>query len=351
MEEESGISTATGTMRIDDVGESTLLGAAAAGGADAKGLSPGEHVLSFMDAERFVEELRTFDCREIGTPAWMAQHTRLEKLNLQSHQCALANSDDFVLEALVSEVALRSRCRLRLEALVHLHQVGEGATRRLHLLRGGGRLLADGVPGAHHRLLLREALDLTVELLDDPLSLAHDAQVRLVHVIRAEEVLGVAARLRQHLDLLEQGCVLEVQLRDDLPDLDNVGRRLLLLQLHDQVLELVDTLGEALRVRNDRVDAYCLAGPACEGDEVLHLVLEADELVLRVLQLAEEVVVLEHERLLLVIGLADLLDEVLGGLPLVVGVRDGGEQLVGFEELPLVLVDDRLELLALPRRL
>ena len=102
MEEESGMSTATGTMRIDDVGESTLLGAAAAGGADTKGLSPGEHVLSFMDAERFVEELRTFDCREIGTPAWMAQHTRLEKLNLQSHQCALANSDDFVLEALVS---------------------------------------------------------------------------------------------------------------------------------------------------------------------------------------------------------------------------------------------------------
>ncbi len=34
--------------------------------------------------------------------SWMEQHTRLEKLNLQSHQCALSNSDDFVLEALVS---------------------------------------------------------------------------------------------------------------------------------------------------------------------------------------------------------------------------------------------------------
>ena len=38
--------------------------------------------------------------REVGTEKWMKQHEVIEKLNLQSHQSARTNSEDFVLETI-----------------------------------------------------------------------------------------------------------------------------------------------------------------------------------------------------------------------------------------------------------
>ena len=59
-------------------------------------------ILSVADAERYVEELREFTIEEVGSDKWMAQHERIEKLNLQAHHCAMSNSDEFVLEALLT---------------------------------------------------------------------------------------------------------------------------------------------------------------------------------------------------------------------------------------------------------
>lgn len=39
--------------------------------------------------------------------------------------------------------------------------------------------------------------------------------------------------------------------------------------------------------------------------------------------------VLQNKRLLLLVGLSDLFDEVLGGLALVISIQRGGEKLVG----------------------
>lgn len=59
-------------------------------------------ILRAAEAERYVEGLKTFSLREIGTDAWMEQHRYLEQLNLQAHQSAIAQSDDFVGEAFVT---------------------------------------------------------------------------------------------------------------------------------------------------------------------------------------------------------------------------------------------------------
>jgi hypothetical protein len=59
-------------------------------------------VLDATTSERFVEELRVFRIEEIGNSAWMQQHERLEKLNMQAHQSAMTNSDEYVLEAILT---------------------------------------------------------------------------------------------------------------------------------------------------------------------------------------------------------------------------------------------------------
>lgn len=59
-------------------------------------------IMMVDEAERYVEELRTFDISEIGSREWFAQHERLEKLNLQAHQNAQQNSDEFVMEAILT---------------------------------------------------------------------------------------------------------------------------------------------------------------------------------------------------------------------------------------------------------
>lgn len=59
-------------------------------------------VLTAAEAERYVEELVKFPIEEIGSSEWMEQHRRLEKLNLQAHHSAMTNSDEFVLEAILT---------------------------------------------------------------------------------------------------------------------------------------------------------------------------------------------------------------------------------------------------------
>ncbi|CAM9495957.1 unnamed protein product [Ectocarpus sp. 4 AP-2014] len=59
-------------------------------------------VLYVEEAEHFVESLREFSIEEIGNSSWFEQNRRLAKLNLQAHQSAMARSDEYVLEALVT---------------------------------------------------------------------------------------------------------------------------------------------------------------------------------------------------------------------------------------------------------
>jgi len=59
-------------------------------------------ILHAMDVERYVEELKSFTLEEVGSKAWMEQHRILEKLNLQAHQNALTNSDEYVMEAFLT---------------------------------------------------------------------------------------------------------------------------------------------------------------------------------------------------------------------------------------------------------
>ena len=59
-------------------------------------------VIDPVEAERYVEELEKFDLEQVGSSKWMEQHRRLEKLNLQAHQNAMTNSDEYVLEAILT---------------------------------------------------------------------------------------------------------------------------------------------------------------------------------------------------------------------------------------------------------
>lgn len=59
-------------------------------------------VISVSEAERFVESLKKFDLEEVGSRHWMEQHRRIEKLNLQAHQSAMTNTDEFVIEAILT---------------------------------------------------------------------------------------------------------------------------------------------------------------------------------------------------------------------------------------------------------
>jgi hypothetical protein len=58
-------------------------------------------VIDPMEAERFVESIRKFTVEEVGDSSFMEQHRRMEKLNIQAHQNAMTNSDEFVLESIL----------------------------------------------------------------------------------------------------------------------------------------------------------------------------------------------------------------------------------------------------------
>lgn len=55
-----------------------------------------------IEAERLIEKLRKFELNEIGTSEWFEQHRIIEKLNLQSHQNAMKNSDEYILETFIT---------------------------------------------------------------------------------------------------------------------------------------------------------------------------------------------------------------------------------------------------------
>ena len=65
-------------------------------------LSSSHYVVDPLEAERLVESLRKFEIEEIGCSAWLQQHEIMERLNIQAHQSAASNSDEYVLEAILT---------------------------------------------------------------------------------------------------------------------------------------------------------------------------------------------------------------------------------------------------------
>lgn len=59
-------------------------------------------VVDAVLAEKYVEDLKIFRLEDIGNSAWMEQHQRIEQLNLQAHQNAMTNSDEYVLESILT---------------------------------------------------------------------------------------------------------------------------------------------------------------------------------------------------------------------------------------------------------
>ncbi len=57
-------------------------------------------MVSASDAERYVEGLREFDIKEVGSSAWMEQQRILSQLNLQAHRSVMERKDEYVVEAL-----------------------------------------------------------------------------------------------------------------------------------------------------------------------------------------------------------------------------------------------------------
>ena len=57
--------------------------------------------LNALEADRYVEELKTFEFGQFGDARWMNQHEFLTKLNMQAHVNASQQRDEFVLEAVV----------------------------------------------------------------------------------------------------------------------------------------------------------------------------------------------------------------------------------------------------------
>ena len=59
-------------------------------------------VVTAAECERLVESIQPFPIEQVGSEQWLLQHEVLEKLNMQAHHCAKSNTDDFVLESLVT---------------------------------------------------------------------------------------------------------------------------------------------------------------------------------------------------------------------------------------------------------
>jgi len=69
-------------------------------GTGLGGISAG--VLDVYEAERLVEALAPNDPKTIGTMPWIEQHCNLDRLNVQAHYCVANQTDEFVVEALMS---------------------------------------------------------------------------------------------------------------------------------------------------------------------------------------------------------------------------------------------------------
>lgn len=65
-------------------------------------------LFSPWEAEQRIETLAEFDVADVGSSLWMKQHEAIEQLNLQAHQSAQQQGDEFVLEALLTFDKLRT---------------------------------------------------------------------------------------------------------------------------------------------------------------------------------------------------------------------------------------------------
>jgi len=59
-------------------------------------------VLDVFEAERLVECLEPTTPRDIGSSSWLEQHRALDRLNVQAHHNVVSQTDEFVIEALIS---------------------------------------------------------------------------------------------------------------------------------------------------------------------------------------------------------------------------------------------------------
>eukprot|EP00227_Mantoniella_beaufortii_P000577 CAMPEP_0197611384 /NCGR_PEP_ID=MMETSP1326-20131121/55248_1 /TAXON_ID=1155430 /ORGANISM="Genus nov. species nov., Strain RCC2288" /LENGTH=573 /DNA_ID=CAMNT_0043180021 /DNA_START=209 /DNA_END=1926 /DNA_ORIENTATION=- len=75
-----------------------------AGGQASGGGGGGAHAgfIIASEAERMIEQLKTFGIEDVGSPAWTTQREALERLNVQAHHNAVTYSDEFVKEMLIS---------------------------------------------------------------------------------------------------------------------------------------------------------------------------------------------------------------------------------------------------------
>jgi len=59
-------------------------------------------VLDVFEAERLVECLEPTTPRDVGSSSWLEQHRALDRLNVQAHHNVVSQTDEFVIEALIS---------------------------------------------------------------------------------------------------------------------------------------------------------------------------------------------------------------------------------------------------------
>jgi hypothetical protein len=69
---------------------------------DTSNISSFPSIIQPSEAERYIEKLQKFQIEQVGSSDWLNQHQMLEKLNLQAHQSAKSNSDEFILELLLT---------------------------------------------------------------------------------------------------------------------------------------------------------------------------------------------------------------------------------------------------------
>ena len=147
---------------VDDVGQQAIA-------ADTVG------PLNALEADRYIEELRTFDFVEMGGARWMQQHEFLTKLNLQAHVNASQQRDEFVLEAFV----LHEKMPLLVRELVacelwkaNVHPLLQAWLAKNNSIKGYLLLYQEGVLSnllealLYHKQGLEAAGDLIVELVD-----------------------------------------------------------------------------------------------------------------------------------------------------------------------------------------
>jgi len=66
------------------------------------GLNVSAGVLDVFECERLVEALEPFEPKTVGTTTWVQQHCSIDRLNVQAHQSVQNQTDEFVVEALMS---------------------------------------------------------------------------------------------------------------------------------------------------------------------------------------------------------------------------------------------------------